>query len=339
MAAAVPRGQGPPGLRCRRTGVRRASRQRQQQAAHIAAAASVSSAAVVLPDQTPLEVLSALPPSPSSSSTPRPPLLFVHGSGHAAWCWAEHFLPWFADRGWGAHAVSLRGRGGSGPPPPGAKAGGTLASHAADLAAVIRAGYGQQEGGSGALPPPVLIGHSFGGLIAQRCAADPTFPPLSGLALAASVPPSGNGPMIARIAKARGLWSSAVLTWDFIAKTYRRDPAAARRLFFSDGMPDAEVERLRSRLADQDGPTPVVDVRALASELPVPPPARPVPGFVLGGGADRIVDVAGLEEAADAIAAGAPATVLPGLAHDLMLDVGWEAAAGALAGWLEAEVL
>jgi alpha-beta hydrolase superfamily lysophospholipase len=142
--------------------------------------------------------------------------------------------------------------------------------------------------------------------------------------------------MVSRIAKARGMWSSAVLTWDFIAKTYRQDPAAARRLFFSDAMPAPEVERLMRLLAAADGPAPVVDVRALGGELPVPRPARTLPGFVLGGGADSIVDEAGLAEAAAAIGAGAP-TVLPGLAHDLMLDVGWEAAAAALAGWLEKE--
>ena len=27
------------------------------------------------------------------------PLLFVHGAWHAAWCWDEHFLSYFADRG------------------------------------------------------------------------------------------------------------------------------------------------------------------------------------------------------------------------------------------------
>ena len=109
-----------------------------------AATSSCSSAQrVTLPDGTALEVLSAVPAPASAGPTSLPsppPLLFVHGSAHAAWCWADHFLPWFAERGWPAHAVSLRGRGRSGPPPPGAKAGGTLASHAADLAAVVGAG-------------------------------------------------------------------------------------------------------------------------------------------------------------------------------------------------------
>ena len=40
----------------------------------------------------------------------RPPLLFVHGSFHAAWCWREHFMPHFAAAGWDTLAVSLRGQ-------------------------------------------------------------------------------------------------------------------------------------------------------------------------------------------------------------------------------------
>ena len=36
------------------------------------------------------------------------PLLFVHGALHAAWCWDEHFLDFFADKGYHALALSLR---------------------------------------------------------------------------------------------------------------------------------------------------------------------------------------------------------------------------------------
>lgn len=39
------------------------------------------------------------------------PLLFVHGGWHGAWCWDEHFLDFFADKGFRAAAVSLRGHG------------------------------------------------------------------------------------------------------------------------------------------------------------------------------------------------------------------------------------
>ena len=41
------------------------------------------------------------------------PLLFVHGAYGGAWEWDEHFLPYFAERGWVSHALSLRGHAGS----------------------------------------------------------------------------------------------------------------------------------------------------------------------------------------------------------------------------------
>jgi len=40
-----------------------------------------------------------------------PPLLFVHGAWHGAWCWEEHFLRYFGDRGWSVKAIDVRGHG------------------------------------------------------------------------------------------------------------------------------------------------------------------------------------------------------------------------------------
>ena len=40
------------------------------------------------------------------------PILFVHGMWHAAWCWEEFFLPYFAQHGYESYALSLRGHGG-----------------------------------------------------------------------------------------------------------------------------------------------------------------------------------------------------------------------------------
>jgi pimeloyl-ACP methyl ester carboxylesterase len=46
----------------------------------------------------------------SSESHPVP-LLFVRGAWHGAWCWDEHFLEFFVDKGYRAVALSLRGHG------------------------------------------------------------------------------------------------------------------------------------------------------------------------------------------------------------------------------------
>lgn len=68
-------------------------------------------------------------------------------------------MPYFADRGHNTYAVSFRCQGSSDRQSKD-KSAGTLASHSADLEHFIST-----------LPkPPVILAHSFGGLIAQRYA-------------------------------------------------------------------------------------------------------------------------------------------------------------------------
>ena len=44
------------------------------------------------------------------ASRGKPPLLFIHGSLHAAWCWVENYLPHFSGLGYDSVAISLRVR-------------------------------------------------------------------------------------------------------------------------------------------------------------------------------------------------------------------------------------
>jgi pimeloyl-ACP methyl ester carboxylesterase len=95
------------------------------------------------------ELLSVLPSEPGPS---RPPLLFVHGAALAAWSW-ERWLPMAAEAGFAAHAVSLRGHGGS--RSPGRYATTPLRHYVHDVLQAITE-----------LPaPPVLIGHSMGAVV------------------------------------------------------------------------------------------------------------------------------------------------------------------------------
>lgn len=64
-----------------------------------------------------IEQKSVTSKDPDKKNEKRPPLVFVHGSYHAAWCWAEHWLPFFADSGFDCYAVSLLGQGESDAPP------------------------------------------------------------------------------------------------------------------------------------------------------------------------------------------------------------------------------
>jgi pimeloyl-ACP methyl ester carboxylesterase len=84
------------------------------------------------------------------------PLLFVHGAFMGAWCWDEHFLDYFADRGYRALALGVRGHGDS--PANRSLHRCSIADYVEDLCAV-----------ADLLPePPVLIGHSMGGYVVQR---------------------------------------------------------------------------------------------------------------------------------------------------------------------------
>lgn len=80
------------------------------------------------------------------------PLLFIHGTGHGAWC----FLPYFAEKGFDCYALSLRGHG---------KSEGydklkwtSLTDYVSDVFQIA----------SGLPKKPVVIGHSLGGLVVQK---------------------------------------------------------------------------------------------------------------------------------------------------------------------------
>ena len=103
-----------------------------------------------------LEVIARTPAVPAAA----PPLLFIHGAFTAAWCWAEHYLDFFAEEGYSSYAVSLSGHGGSR-----SKTSLDSISIADYVADVVRVAT--------ELPaPPVLIGHSMGGFVAQKYLED-----------------------------------------------------------------------------------------------------------------------------------------------------------------------
>src|SRR5262249_45915712 len=112
----------------------------------------------------------------SSSEAHPVPLLFVHGALHGAWCWDEHFLDYFAERGYACYALSLRGHGAS----PGVerlrRTG--IQGYVADVAEL-----------TAQLPTqPVLVGHSMGGFVIQKYLERHT---AAGTVLVAPIPPNG----------------------------------------------------------------------------------------------------------------------------------------------------
>jgi len=284
-----------------------------------------------------LELLLQRAEDPSAADA-RPPLLFVHGSYHAAWCWAEKWMPYFSSRGFNTYAVSLRAQGNSdcisSEKDTPVVVAGTLDSHAKDLGDLI-AEFPKA---------PVVIGHSFGGLILQKylsCMKDESegssgLPRVAGTGFVCCVPPSGNKDMVFRFIK-KDLWASIKITYGFVFKSFQKSLDAARELFFSEDLPKEELERYQKQLA-ACSPVRLIDLSDVNKQVPLPlPPAHAPPAFVLGGEDDKVVDVQAVQELAEAYKV--KPIILPKMAHDCMLDTRWEQAASELEKWLMDTVL
>lgn len=243
----------------------------------------------------------------------RPPLLFVHGLWHGAWCWEEHFLPWFADQGWWCQALSLRGHGAS----PGRERlrRTRVRGLVQDLAEVVRE-----------LPrPPVLVGHSMGGFVVQKYLESHDVP---GAVLLASVPPYGARGATFRTARHHpGAFArvNAQLRMGPLVATRE----LARDMLFSPSLPAESLDRYHSRLQD-DSYLTFLDMLAL--DLVRPRRVARVPMLVLGAASDALFGTEDVRRTAGVYSA--EVDIFEDMGHDMMLDVRWESVARRINRWL-----
>ena len=240
------------------------------------------------------------------------PLLFIHGAWHGAWCWEEHFLPYFAAQGYAAYAPSLRGHGQS---PGKEKLRWTSArDYVADVAETVAK-----------LPqPPAIIGHSMGGYVVQKYLETATLP---GAILLASAPPQGVIGTTLRMAR---YFPREFVKLNLKLSLYPLVETAvlAQKHFFSANMPPEQVNRYYKLLGDES-------YRAFLDMLllNLPKPKRVnTPVLVLGGRDDTIFTV-------DEVKATAQAYHTEphffSMAHDMMLEAGWEKVAARMVVWLD----
>ena len=256
-----------------------------------------------------LEVISKHP-----LESPQPtPLLFIHGMLHGAWCWDVHFLDYFAQHGYTAHAVSLRGHGNS----DGRKRlrWTRIADYVDDVSSAVRQ-----------LPaPPILIGHSMGGFVVQKYLEDRDAP---GAVLLSSPAPAGLLGAILRIARRRPVaLAKANLTFSLLPVI--ATPQLAREAFFSPDFPDGELRAYWQQMQD-DSYLAFVDMVLL--DLPKPAKVK-TPMLVLGAGRDNMLTPREIE--ATARAYHTRADIVPDVAHNSMLEQGWETVAERILAWVK----
>jgi len=260
--------------------------------------------------------LEVLVQDPQSNVRPTP-VLFVHGMWHAAWCWEEHFLPYFAQRGYSSHALSLRGHGTS------QGREGLRWTSLADYVVDVRQVVEQLQ------RPPVLVGHSMGGMIVQKYLEEYQAP---AAVLLASPPPKGVLFATLRVARRHPLvflkTNLTLSMYPIIGKQ-----SLTREAFFSDDLSEEMVETYFSRMQDESYRA-YLDMMAL--NLPRPKEVK-AHMLVLGASNDRIISTGEIE--ATALAYNTEAGIFPDMAHDMMLEAGWQAVADRILDWLSEQGL
>jgi len=259
-----------------------------------------------------LEVLAHSPQGPACGT----PLLFVHGAYTAAWCWEERFLPFFAEAGYAAYAVSLSGHGKS----PGRSHldSFSIADYVADVAHVVDR-----------LPaPPVLIGHSMGGFVVQKYLEDRA---AAGAVLMCSVPPQG------LMASAFGLMFNSPSLMKDLNQLMGGGQVALdtmREALFAQPVAVDDLKRF-SRLSQPESYRAVWDMTLF--NLPHPSRMNKSPLLVLGAEVDHLIPASLVEMTARTY--NVPAEIFPGMGHGLMLERDWKKPARRILEWLESEGL
>ncbi len=234
-------------------------------------------------------------------------ILLIHGAWHGPWCW-DGFAARLAERGHDVVTVRLRGHDQSGE-----RIWHRFHHYLED---VERAAERFAE-------PPVLVGHSMGGLLAQEHARRH---PARAIVLLASLPPGSAIRVAARLALRHPLaMTNATLRWRLKPLVATR--AQTRAMLFTDDTPNAIVDYCHAKLGDES--------YLAFLDMLVPPMRRPkvrARVLVLGASDDAIISVDDVRRTARAY--DTQAELFAGIGHDMTLGAGWERVADRVDAWV-----
>jgi alpha-beta hydrolase superfamily lysophospholipase len=235
-------------------------------------------------------------------------ILLVHGAWHGPWCW-DNFVKHLSQRGHNVQAVRLRGHDG-----PAGRIWHRVHHYVEDLR------YAAVQFSA----PPVLVGHSMGGLVVQKYLEHNAAP---GAVLMAAVPPRGTIGAVVRQAVQHPM---ALLKTNLLLRLrpFVNTPELVRELFFTPQTQQEIVDSCFARLQDESY---LAFIDTMVS-LPRPRRIR-VPVLVLGAERDSIFTVGEIRRTARAY--GTEAEIFPGMGHDMMLDEGWREVADRIGAWVE----
>ena len=251
------------------------------------------------------------------------PLLFVHGAFAGAWCWDEHFLPYFQALGYDCCALNFRAHG--------------FRAHGADANWCYLQLLGIQDYAQDiawALEqcprPPVLIGHSMGAFAVLRLLQRREFN-LAGLVLISPGSPENHFASALRFLldfplsyyKLNVMNASPKNVWSWIMTGEEM-----RRLMLSTASSLDTLQRIVPKMQHESF-LAMTDMLTASSGRA---PNIDCPKLVLGGEDDSIVPPEFVRRTAQWV--GAKARILPDMGHSMMVEDGWRTAADIISTWL-----
>jgi pimeloyl-ACP methyl ester carboxylesterase len=240
----------------------------------------------------------------------KPPLLLVHGALTGSWIWSS-FAAYFAERGWEAHAVNLRGH---------------YTSDLTDLETTRMRDYAEDVGVAIRQlgRPPVVIGWGIGALASLLYAEQHQ---VLGLVLLAPSPPAAalpRRPLAHELRTVPDVYDAR--WWGWIA------PFERLRSWMPD-MTDDEIEKMQEMLRGSRESGAARRERMLGVEVDTGRIA--VPTMVIGAGLDDVIHPSEARRTADLL--GAAYEYFPSASHFglVMGSDSWPQVAGSVLGWLE----
>jgi non-heme chloroperoxidase len=249
----------------------------------------------------------------------RSPVVMIHGAFCGGWVW-DGWRDGFEARGYQVHTPTLRYHDCGDKPPP--ELGSTsILDYASDIETLL------DEIGT----PPILIGHSMGGLIAQMLAARRD---VKALVLLAPSAPWGVLPSTPfEIVSAQALYLAGTF-WN--KKLWPEQWIAAANAL--DRLPEVERDAVFARFVPESG-LATFEVMHWPFDLKratqIDTRAVTCPIYCLSGARDRVNPPATVRRVAQRYGGRARYEELPEYSHWLIGEPGWEKIAGRALDWLD----
>ncbi|MDW3191671.1 MAG: alpha/beta fold hydrolase [Cytophagales bacterium] len=232
-------------------------------------------------------------------------LLFVHGMCHGSWCWHDAFIPFFESKGYQCLAIELEGH----------QEGNEESIRHVRLSDFDR---NIKEAVKAIKEPPIIIGHSMGGMAVQRYLRKGT---CKKAVLLATVPAKGALAASLRVIKKHPGSIKYLLKGDLLGFTRAYD-----QLFFGTEISDKKRSTYRKKLCAESF------IAYLQLLFPLGKSNYSGPMLVIGGEEDEIFTTREMAQTAKKY--GADLDIIAGGAHDLMIDTQKQEVAKIIHRWM-----